>query len=101
MYNGIIDRYRDFLPVTPSTKLITLLEGRTPLIEAPRLAASIDPNLTLYLKFEGMNPTGSFKDRGMTMAITKAVEDGAKAVMCASNGQHVRRCRGVFGARRD
>ena len=86
MYNGIIDRYRDYLPVGPQTQLITLQEGNTPLIEAPRLAASIHPELTLYLKYEGMNPTGSFKDRGMTMAITKAVDEGATAVMCASTG---------------
>jgi len=86
MKQGIIERYRAYLPVESSTPVVTLHEGDTPLIEAPRLARAIHPGLTLYLKYEGMNPTGSFKDRGMTMAITKAVEEGAKAVMCASTG---------------
>ena len=86
MRKGIIESYRALLPVTDDTPIVSLCEGNTPLIEAPRLAAAIDPNLRLYLKYEGMNPTGSFKDRGMTMAITKAVEDGARAVMCASTG---------------
>lgn len=86
MRQGIIDTYREFLPVTDSTPVVTLCEGSTPLIEAPRLAAAIAPGLRLLLKFEGMNPTGSFKDRGMTLAVTKAVEDGAKAIMCASTG---------------
>ena len=66
--------------------MITLGEGNTPLIRATRLAKKIAPGIDLYLKFEGMNPTGSFKDRGMTMAISKAVEAGAKAVICASTG---------------
>ena len=86
MYNGIIDRYRDYLPVEPQTQLITLQEGNTPLIEAPRLAASIHPELTLYLKYEGMNPTGSFKDTGMTAALSVAAERGYKWVACASTG---------------
>lgn len=81
---GIIERYRAHLPVTDSTPVITLHEGDTPLIPS----RSIGPRLgiELYFKYEGLNPTGSFKDRGMTMAITKAVEEGAKAVMCASTG---------------
>ncbi len=83
---GIIQRYRSYLPVTASTPVVTLCEGDTPLIEAKRLAASISPCIRLFLKYEGLNPTGSFKDRGMTMAISKAVEDGARAVMCASTG---------------
>lgn len=83
---GLIERYREYLPVSENTKVISLLEGSTPLIRADRLAAKISPNLTIYLKYEGLNPTGSFKDRGMTMAITKAVEAGSKAVMCASTG---------------
>lgn len=83
---GLIERYREYLPVSESTNVISLLEGSTPLIRADRLAAEIAPNLTIYLKYEGLNPTGSFKDRGMTMAITKAVEEGSKAVMCASTG---------------
>ena len=83
---GVIERYRQYLPVTDRTPIISLLEGSTPLIQADRLAAKIAPNLTIYLKYEGLNPTGSFKDRGMTMAISKAVEEGSKAVMCASTG---------------
>lgn len=83
---GIIEHYRSYLPVSADTRVVTLYEGDTPLVDAPRLAKAIDPKLTLYLKYEGMNPTGSFKDRGMTMAITKAVEEGARAVMCASTG---------------
>jgi threonine synthase len=83
---GIVDKYREFLPVTEATPIVTLLEGETPLIRADRLSAAIGGNLTIYLKYEGLNPTGSFKDRGMTMAITKAVEEGSKAVICASTG---------------
>ena len=86
MYRGIIERYRDYLPVTAATPVVSLMEGNTPLIPMPRLAASISPHLTLYAKFEGMNPTGSFKDRGMTMAVTKAHEEGRTTVMCASTG---------------
>lgn len=85
-YAGLIERYRAFLPVSTTTPVVSLLEGDTPLIAAPRLAAWIDPRITLYLKFEGMNPTGSFKDRGMTLAISKAKEDGMQTVMCASTG---------------
>lgn len=83
---GLIERYREYMPVTEKTPVISLLEGSTPLIRADRLAKAIAPNLTIYLKYEGLNPTGSFKDRGMTMAISKAVEEGSKAVMCASTG---------------
>ncbi len=86
MRQGIIETYRAFLPVTDRTPIVSLCEGSTPLLEAPRLAAHIAPNVRLWLKYEGMNPTGSFKDRGMTMAVTKAVEDGAQAIMCASTG---------------
>ena len=86
MKQGIINQYRQFLPVSDTTPVVTLGEGDTPLIHAPRLAAAISPLLTLHLKFEGMNPTGSFKDRGMTMAVTKAVEEGSRAVLCASTG---------------
>ena len=83
---GIIEAYRNLLPVTDKTPVVTLQEGGTPLIRAPRLAAACGADFTLYLKFEGANPTGSFKDRGMTMAISKAKEEGAKAVICASTG---------------
>lgn len=85
-YNGVIQRYRNYLPVSDATPVVTLLEGNTPLIPAPRLAASIYSGLTLYLKYEGLNPTGSFKDRGMTLAVSKAVEQGMRTVMCASTG---------------
>jgi len=86
LYAGVIERYRDYLPVTQATPVITLNEGDTPLIAAPRLAAWIDPRLTLYLKYEGLNPTGSFKDRGMTLAVSKAAEEGRQTIMCASTG---------------
>jgi len=85
-WNGIIDRYRDFFPVTERTPIITLKEGNTPLIKADNLKKAINPALEIYLKFEGANPTGSFKDRGMTLAISKALEAGAKAIICASTG---------------
>ncbi len=86
MYTGLIDKYRKYLPVTESTPVITLNEGNTPLIYAPALSRMAGKNARVYLKYEGLNPTGSFKDRGMTMAISKAVEAGAKAVICASTG---------------
>ncbi|MGC9670249.1 threonine synthase [Planosporangium sp. 12N6] len=84
MWRGLIERYRDRLPVTESTPVVTLLEGNTPLVPAPELSGRLDCDV--YLKVEGANPTGSFKDRGMTMAVSKAVESGAKAVICASTG---------------
>lgn len=83
---GIVERYRQYLPVTDKTRIITLNEGSTPMIPAYNLSRAIHPRLEVWLKFEGLNPTGSFKDRGMTMAITKAVEDGFKGVICASTG---------------
>ncbi len=83
-WRGIIEEYRQYLPVGPATPVVTLLEGGTPLLEAPRLSARVGARV--LLKFEGMNPTGSFKDRGMTLAITKAAEEGAQAVVCASTG---------------
>lgn len=85
-WRGIIEEYRKFLPVSEKTPIVSLAEGNTPLIRAARLAKEIAPGIDLHLKFEGLNPTGSFKDRGMTMAISKAVESGARAVMCASTG---------------
>lgn len=84
MYQGLIHRYRQYLPVTDKTPIVTLHEGSTPLIYSCRLSEKT--GLKVYLKFDGMNPTGSFKDRGMTMAISKAAEKGAKVVMCASTG---------------
>ena len=84
---GVIEAYREYLPVTDATPVITLLEGDTPLIECPRLAEAIGaPNLRIFAKFEGANPTGSFKDRGMTLAVSKAVEEGARMTICASTG---------------
>ncbi|NLN77044.1 MAG: pyridoxal-phosphate dependent enzyme, partial [Armatimonadetes bacterium] len=82
----LIERYREFLPLTESSPVVSLLEGYTPLVRVDRLAARISDKITLYVKCEGMNPTGSFKDRGMTMAISKAVEAGSKATICASTG---------------
>ena len=84
-YKGVIERYRKFLPVSDDTKIITLLEGNTPLIPSVNISKMF-PGYEIYFKYEGLNPTGSFKDRGMTMAITKAVEEGNKAVICASTG---------------
>lgn len=84
---GIIERYQEFLSVTENTPIISLNEGNTPLILAESLPKELGlKNVRIYYKFEGLNPTGSFKDRGMTMAISKAMEDKATAVMCASTG---------------
>ena len=85
-YNGVIERYKKYLPVTDKTPIITLKEGNTPLIYAEYLSSLLGKNFEVYLKYEGLNPTGSFKDRGMTVAISKACEEGARAVMCASTG---------------
>jgi len=81
---GVIEAYRDRMPVTDTTPVVTLLEGCTPLVPTPRLSELV--NARVYLKVEGLNPTGSFKDRGMTVAISKAIEGGAEAVVCASTG---------------
>ncbi len=83
---GLIEAYRKYLPVSESTPVVTLLEGNTPLIPVPALAERIGRQVNVFIKYDGLNPTGSFKDRGMTMAITKAKEAGAKAVICASTG---------------
>jgi len=85
-WRGVIEEYRDFLPVTDKTPIVTLFEGNTPLVPAPRLAEATDARMQIYLKCEGFNPTGSFKDRGMTVAISKALETGSRAVICASTG---------------
>lgn len=85
-YQGLINKYREFLPVTESTPVVALNEGNTPLIKAENLAKKIGIDAEIYLKFEGCNPTGSFKDRGMTMAVTKAKESGSGAIICASTG---------------
>jgi threonine synthase len=81
---GVIERYHDRLPVSSNTPLLTLGEGSTPLIASPRLSARL--GVEVWLKLEGANPTGSFKDRGMAFAVAKAVEDGARGVVCASTG---------------
>jgi threonine synthase len=83
-WQGIIEAYRDRLPVTDKTPIVTLCEGNTPLVDAPRISETVGARV--MLKVEGANPTGSFKDRGMTMAISKAAEEGAKVVVCASTG---------------
>src|SRR5438445_6184103 len=84
--SGVIERYRAYLPVTDKTPLITLLEGDTPLIASRYLPEILKVDVKVFFKFEGLNPTGSFKDRGMTMAVSKAVEKGAQAILCASTG---------------
>src|ERR687890_1500447 len=84
MWRGLIDAYRDRLPVGDATPVVTLHEGNTPLVPAPVLSQRTGADV--YLKVEGANPTGSFKDRGMTMAVSKAVEEGSKAIICASTG---------------
>lgn len=83
-WRGVIEEHRERLPVSEATPVVTLLEGGTPLIHAPAVSDLVSRDV--YLKFEGTNPTGSFKDRGMTLAVSKAVEDGARAVACASTG---------------
>jgi len=85
-WEGIIRRYSAFLSKVPENCVVTLLEGNTPLVPAPSLARAISPGIDLFLKCEGFNPTGSFKDRGMTMAISKAKAEGADKVICASTG---------------
>lgn len=83
---GVIERFAGILPVSDKTPVITLLEGSTPLIEAVNIKKSLGVSFDIYLKYEGMNPTGSFKDRGMTVAVSKAAEKGSRAVICASTG---------------
>ncbi|MEI8176992.1 MAG: pyridoxal-phosphate dependent enzyme, partial [Candidatus Omnitrophota bacterium] len=86
MWQGIIHKYRKYLPVTAKTPVITLNEGNTPLIYSNFLSALVGDGAKVYLKYEGLNPTGSFKDRGMTLAVSKAVESGSSAIICASTG---------------
>jgi threonine synthase len=83
---GVIARYRSWLPVSDATPVVSLNEGSTPLIHSPKLSARVGRGAEVFIKYEGLNPTGSFKDRGMTMAISKAAEEGAQAVICASTG---------------
>lgn len=84
MYEGLLKQYKEYLPITDNTPMISLAEGNTPLI--PLHSLSKELGINLYGKYEGLNPTGSFKDRGMVMAVAKAVEEGAKAIVCASTG---------------
>lgn len=86
VWRGLIEEYRQYLPVTDRTPVVTLYEGNTPLYPTRRLNMAINPDIEIYLKYDGANPTGSFKDRGMTMAVTKAKEKGAESVICASTG---------------
>ena len=84
--HGVIRRYREFLPISEETRTVTLNEGGTPLIEVPGIVSEIGGDFRLFIKYEGLNPTASFKDRGMTLAVTKAAERGASIVVCASTG---------------
>src|SRR3982074_2189649 len=83
---GVIEPFRLCLPVSEQTPVISLNEGSTPLIHSPRLSELVGRGAQVYLKYEGLNPTGSFKDRGMTVAMSKAIESGAERVICASTG---------------
>ena len=85
-WNGLIEAYKAWLPVTKNTPIITLKEGATPLIKVKSIENRIGKGVKVYVKYDGLNPTGSFKDRGMTMAISKAKEAGCEAVICASTG---------------
>ncbi len=85
-YLGLIDKYRERLPVRDDTRIISLNEGDTPLIRLHNIPRDIGRDVDIYVKYEGLNPTGSFKDRGMTMAVTRAVEEGSRAIICASTG---------------
>jgi threonine synthase len=85
-FSGIIEHYRERLPVSAEARLISLGEGGTPLLRARNISRELKKDVELYVKYEGLNPTGSFKDRGMTVAVTKAVEEGSRAILCASTG---------------
>lgn len=86
MWKGVIERYKEYLPVSEKTPVVTLNEGNTPLIHSRFLSEKMGAGTEVYLKYEGLNPTASFKDRGMTMAVSKALEEGKSAVICASTG---------------
>src|SRR5437762_3478476 len=83
---GVIECYREFLPVSVATPIVSLGEGNTPLIYSPRLSERVGRGCEVFIKNEGVNPTGSFKDRGMTVAVSKAIESGTTALICASTG---------------
>ena len=86
MWEGLLKKYLKYLPVNDENKIVTLNEGNTPLIRVKKIDRLIGKDLKIYFKYQGLNPTGSFKDRGMTMAVTNALENGSKAVICASTG---------------
>lgn len=86
IYKGVIERYRRYLPVSEKTPVVSLLEGDTPLIPSKYLHKMLGENIKVFLKYEGLNPSGSFKDRGMTVAVSKALEEGSHAIICASTG---------------
>ena len=88
--HGVIQRYREFLPVSQETCIISLNEGNTPLIESYNLVQALDGDFRLFIKYEGLNPTASFKDRGMTLAVTKAVESGVDMFDCVIPTRHAR-----------
>ena len=85
-YRGLLDRYRDRLPVTDATPIVNLYEGNTPLLHLQNIPRDVGVDADIWVKFEGLNPTGSFKDRGMTMAVSHALEEGSRAIICASTG---------------
>ena len=97
-WKGVIREFRDFLPPIREESIVTILEGNTPLIETIKLRDLIDKKIKLFLKYEGLNPTGSFKDRGMTLAVSKAHEEGVKAIICASTG-NTSAAAGAYAAR--
>ena len=97
-YEGIIGKYRSRLPLGEAVRAISLSEGNTPLIRLCNIEAELSGRVALYAKYEGLNPTGSFKDRGMTMAVTHAVAAGARAIICASHWQHLCCRRGLCSA---
>lgn len=86
IWRGVIEEFKGFLPEVRKDSIVTLLEGNTPLIEAKNLRRLINEDIYIYLKYEGLNPTGSFKDRGMTLAVSKAAESGSRSIICASTG---------------
>src|SRR3990167_3062871 len=92
-YTGLIEKYRDHLPVNDSTRIISLGEGNTPLIRLNNIPRLSGRNIDIYVKYEGLNPTGSFKDRGMTMAVTKAVEENSSAIIRSEERRVGKECR--------
>ena len=100
-YTGLINKYRDRLPVHDDTRIISLGEGNTPLIRLQNIPRELGKEVDIYVKYEGLNPTGSFKDRGMTAAISEAAGRGAQAVICASTGNTAASAAGMRGVRNE